>query len=190
MLSYLSTIKFITLFCPHLFRLMVFIVPLSGISATYATQISVAPQTTYHFYSGYGMTYPSLEALISSINEASSTGFDKCVADMHLGACSRHTITHYTPRTPWRENGLPTAYELHRNFYTVKRYYDGSEEVITGTTSSYTATVGHTCPTPFTTQTTGALEDKTINCVYQEKESCPVEGNPINVGTAEKSNMK
>ena len=141
MLSYLSTIKFITLFCPHLFRLMVFIVPLSGVSATYATQISVAPQTTYHFYSGYSMTYPSLGELISSINETSSADFDKCVAEMQF-ACSRDTITHYTPKNNQRENGQPTSYTLHRSFYTLKRYHDGTEEVITRTTNSYTATVG------------------------------------------------
>ena len=169
MLSYLSTIKFITLFCPHFFRLMVFIVPLSGVSATYATQISVAPQTTYHFYSGYSMTYPSLRELISSINETSSTDFDKCVAEMQLDACSRHTITHYTPKNNQRENGQPTSYTLHRSFYTLTRYHDGTEEVITGTTNSYTATVGHLCPAPFTEQGAGPLDDRTVNCVYSGK---------------------
>ncbi|WP_198300909.1 RHS repeat-associated core domain-containing protein [Cellvibrio sp. PSBB006] len=108
------------------------------------------------------------------------------MAITEIGACVRITITHYTPKNANKENGQPTSYTLHRSFYTIKRYQDGSEEVITGGTNSYSASVGNTCPSPFKTQSSGPLEDRTINCIYQEKESCSVAGNPINVGTAEK----
>lgn len=160
-----------------------------------AGQVSVEPQISYLRSTNGGETveYSSLSNLISDANVTEEMLYNKCMAtgaQNNAFTCNKLVFTSSinSPAAIYY-NGIPTAIQLWGYTETSsKSFYDPKvHHQTTGTSHKQTVIVQHNCTPPFSRSVSGDTSNsKALECSYTEPQACPADGNPINIGTAEK----
>lgn len=174
-------------------------IALTAISSFFVTNLSQvdATEITTEPVVSYSVPYPnvqqihsftSLEELIETINLYNQLSFNRCFnADSKPANCGITVIVDHSPSGDIITNGISWIFLLHQVRYVYSRNSDGQVSVSGPIpTDDWTASSGWICPKNFERQQTGPGDNMLLSCVYTEKKSCSVEGNPIKVGTGEK----
>lgn len=158
-------------------------------SSIFAAEITSSPIVRYTLMGGDQQTFSSLGELTQDINQNQIARFADCTSKPAPYSCTKYTITGAIPaQAAVKVNGEYTSYQLPRTGDYQSQYaatgpvFSGSS----GPAGDLGATVSFACPPNFSSRVTGPTNDRKMDCVLVEPQSCPADGNPINIGTGYK----
>ncbi len=181
--------KVIKMFLKCLSCVIFLIAPIS----TLADEVVTNPSASYVLTGGEQQIFSSLGEMISNINNANEARYAKCRATPSTltggYSCTKMIITGSSPSpvNPNTINGIPVNYFLPRIAESASKITSASPETIHQTSAGdLGASLRLSCPDTLSGRTTGQAPNQTFECLTIEPESCPADGNPINIGTGDK----